>query len=151
MLGQTAGFMKGGPWSVEKRFRVTEVFLAVLWVSLVLYLQSWAGALWDAQEGIKEPTSDELHGECLTNSESTEMPYGFRTGRLCWRIVPRLIPTVLCISLPLVLLHGLPHVTLVRFLEPLTQSTPTNNTQAFILYPTRYFSSVPQEKQTLIS
>jgi len=26
----------GGPWSVERRFRVTEVFLAVLWVWLYL-------------------------------------------------------------------------------------------------------------------
>lgn len=26
------GVMGGGQWSVEKRFRVTEVFLAVLWV-----------------------------------------------------------------------------------------------------------------------
>ena len=26
------GSMVGAPWSVERRFRVTEVFLAVLWV-----------------------------------------------------------------------------------------------------------------------
>jgi len=26
------GLMGGGMWSIEKRFRVTEVFLAVLWV-----------------------------------------------------------------------------------------------------------------------
>jgi hypothetical protein len=25
----------GAPWSVEKRFRVTEVFLAVLWVGIL--------------------------------------------------------------------------------------------------------------------
>jgi hypothetical protein len=28
----------GGKWSVERRFRVTEVFLAVLWVCISLYL-----------------------------------------------------------------------------------------------------------------
>ncbi len=27
-----AGENEAGPWSVERRFRVTEVFLAVLWV-----------------------------------------------------------------------------------------------------------------------
>ena len=28
----------GAPWSVERRFRVTEVFLAVLWVGLLFLL-----------------------------------------------------------------------------------------------------------------
>jgi hypothetical protein len=31
----------GAPWSVERRFRVTEVFLAVLWVWISL--SSWDG------------------------------------------------------------------------------------------------------------
>lgn len=32
-IGMGMGMMGGGePWSIEKRFRVTEVFLAVLWV-----------------------------------------------------------------------------------------------------------------------
>jgi hypothetical protein len=32
----------GGKWSVERRFRVTEVFLAVLWVWISLYLLEWS-------------------------------------------------------------------------------------------------------------
>jgi len=28
----------GAPWSVERRFRVTEVFLAVLWVGDLIFL-----------------------------------------------------------------------------------------------------------------
>ncbi|KAH8589665.1 N-glycosylation protein-domain-containing protein [Bisporella sp. PMI_857] len=34
------GVVTGAPWSVERRFRVTEVFLAVLWCSASAYL-SW--------------------------------------------------------------------------------------------------------------
>lgn len=32
------------PWSVEKRFRVTEVFLAVLWVWSSLAVSDWISA-----------------------------------------------------------------------------------------------------------
>jgi hypothetical protein len=35
----------GGAWSVERRFRVTEVFLAVLWVCIVLLLCLREGGL----------------------------------------------------------------------------------------------------------
>jgi hypothetical protein len=38
----------GAPWSVERRFRVTEVFLAVLWVCISLEVEL------DALQGIEE-------------------------------------------------------------------------------------------------
>jgi hypothetical protein len=31
----------GAPWSVERRFRVTEVFLAVLWVCDSIHKSNW--------------------------------------------------------------------------------------------------------------
>jgi polyferredoxin len=40
LLDESAGGENAGaPWSVEKRFRVTEVFLAVLWVCFALFLE----------------------------------------------------------------------------------------------------------------
>jgi hypothetical protein len=36
----------GGKWSVERRFRVTEVFLAVLWVWVSLYILKWSSWVW---------------------------------------------------------------------------------------------------------
>lgn len=33
LFADNGGLMDGGEWDVEKRFRVTEVFLAILWVS----------------------------------------------------------------------------------------------------------------------
>ena len=36
LLDEEEGAMMGMSWSVERRFRVTEVFLAVLWVCCVL-------------------------------------------------------------------------------------------------------------------
>jgi len=41
----------GGVWSVERRFRVTEVFLAVLWVCLFSVLWcAWGG--WEGEMGL---------------------------------------------------------------------------------------------------
>ena len=45
LLFAADGTLESGAWSVEKRFRVTEVFLAILWV-WVLILGPHAGGLW---------------------------------------------------------------------------------------------------------
>lgn len=41
LLDEEEGAMVGMSWSVERRFRVTEVFLAVLWVCVWVFLSTW--------------------------------------------------------------------------------------------------------------
>ena len=43
----------GAPWSVERRFRVTEVFLAVLWVWIFSLLERVFGGTQGLNGGLK--------------------------------------------------------------------------------------------------
>jgi hypothetical protein len=54
----------GGKWSVERRFRVTEVFLAVLWVWVSSYLLLGSSCvLWKLSKLQEEGESGEGFGE----------------------------------------------------------------------------------------